>query len=96
MGCLTLFFDTGCSAAFHAPLYCKLQKLFMKERYCTKKKSFNHIKVLFWHRQNHQDKERIYTLGTLAGLSHQAQVLSTFLSLPISHFSIASFSIFNA
>ncbi|KAJ6858565.1 hypothetical protein NC652_040990 [Populus alba x Populus x berolinensis] len=88
MGCPTLFFDTGCSAAFHAPLYYKLQKLFMKERYCTKKKSFNHIKVLFWHRQNHQDKERIYTLGTLAGLSHQAQALSTFLSLPVSHFSI--------
>ncbi|KAJ6888473.1 hypothetical protein NC652_029522 [Populus alba x Populus x berolinensis] len=50
MGCLTLFFDTGCSAAFHAPLYCKLPKLFMKERYCKKQKYFKHIKVLFWHR----------------------------------------------
>ena len=68
----------------------------MKERYCTKQKSFNHIKVLFWHRQNHQDKERKYTLGTHAGLSHQAQALSAFLSLPISRFSAASFSMFNA
>ncbi|KAJ6907790.1 hypothetical protein NC651_018280 [Populus alba x Populus x berolinensis] len=49
MGCPTLFFDTGCSAAFHAPLYSKLPKLFMKKRYCTKQKSFNHIKVQFWH-----------------------------------------------
>ncbi|KAJ6959833.1 hypothetical protein NC653_038021 [Populus alba x Populus x berolinensis] len=81
MGCLTLFFDTGCPAAFHASLNNKLPKLFMKERYCTKQKSFNHIKVLFWHRQNHQDNERKYTLGTLAGLSH---------------FSATSFSMFNA
>ncbi|KAJ6926888.1 hypothetical protein NC651_011093 [Populus alba x Populus x berolinensis] len=47
MGCSTLFFDTGCSAAFHALLYCKLPKLLMKERYCTKQKSFKHIKMLF-------------------------------------------------
>ena len=37
------------SAAFHTPLYSKLPKLFMKERYCTKQKTFNHIKVQFWH-----------------------------------------------
>ncbi|KAJ6860522.1 hypothetical protein NC651_036805 [Populus alba x Populus x berolinensis] len=37
MGCPTLFFDIGCSAAFHAPLYCKLPKLFMKERYTQSK-----------------------------------------------------------
>ncbi|KAJ6959836.1 hypothetical protein NC653_038024 [Populus alba x Populus x berolinensis] len=96
MCCPTLFFDTGCSTAFHTPLYNKLPKLFMKKRYCTKQKSFNHIKVLFWHRQNHQDNERKYTLRTLANLSHQAQALSVFLSLLVSHFSAASFSMFNA
>ncbi|KAJ6866603.1 hypothetical protein NC652_037989 [Populus alba x Populus x berolinensis] len=96
MGCPTLFFYTGCSTAFQAPLYCKLPKLFMKERYCTRQKSFNHIKVQFWHRQNHQDKERKYTLGTLASLSHQAQALSVFLSLPVSRFSVTSFLRLNA
>uniref|UniRef100_A0A2K1WPQ6 Uncharacterized protein n=1 Tax=Populus trichocarpa TaxID=3694 RepID=A0A2K1WPQ6_POPTR len=61
MGCLTLFFDKGCSAAFHAPVYYKLPKPFMKERHCTKQKSFYQIKVLFWHRKNHQDKKRKYS-----------------------------------
>ncbi|KAJ6858583.1 hypothetical protein NC652_041014 [Populus alba x Populus x berolinensis] len=60
MGCPTLFFDKGCLTAFHAPLHSKLPKPFMKERHYTKQKSFYQIKVLFWHRNNHQDKERKY------------------------------------